>query len=171
MKVGGRDHPRTYQVKAHDERDSGTGTGDKSQNRSRDKSQDGRVSKHAHRLCRRAGGDPRDHRSMNHLWHRAKYKDCLGQIHDRQCMDIIQCNIGLPNVKPVVGNSVYAPLVHEASIANRVEMVQANQHIARRCYEVSLKTGSKRVDLADKGLSHQSNIHFLELDPRQIEED
>ncbi|RDX58563.1 hypothetical protein CR513_62113, partial [Mucuna pruriens] len=44
--------------------------------------------------------------------------------------------------------------------------VWPDQCITQRHYEASLKAGSKRVNSANKGVSHRSNIHFVELDPR-----
>ncbi|RDX74913.1 hypothetical protein CR513_45272, partial [Mucuna pruriens] len=75
----------------------------------------GGVFRHAHRLCRRASGDLRDDQSTNHLWPSIGYKDRSGQVYDHQCMGILQRNIGPLNAKLVVGNSVYAPPVHEVS--------------------------------------------------------
>ncbi|RDX67172.1 hypothetical protein CR513_53982, partial [Mucuna pruriens] len=47
---------------------------------------------------------------------------------------------------------------------------KVDQHIARRCYEASLKAESKRAYMTGKEIGRQSNIHLLELNPQLIEE-
>ncbi|RDX78210.1 hypothetical protein CR513_41545, partial [Mucuna pruriens] len=51
------------------------------------------------------------------------------------------------------------------SIGGEVGIVRENQHIARRCYEATLKARCKGEELATERMNGQAHIHFLDLVP------
>ncbi|RDX67129.1 hypothetical protein CR513_54021, partial [Mucuna pruriens] len=55
-------------------------------------------------------------------------------------------------------------------LLDRVGTVRADQQTARDWNKVSLKIGDRRRDSGKAEVGLQSNVHLLELDPRQIKE-